>query len=77
MKKIFISHRLCDSALINELVQYLENIGINKDKIMYTSADSCGIQYDLGAEIKEALFTAEKFIVILKNFINKRKNAPC
>lgn len=65
MKKIFISHRLCDSALINELVQYLENIGINKDKIMYTSADSCGIQYDLGAEIKEALFTAEKFIVIL------------
>lgn len=65
MKKIFISHRSLDSKLVDELVQYLENIGINKDEIMYTSADSSGVQYDLGLEVKEALNQAEKFIVIL------------
>ena len=68
MKKIFISHRSLDSALVDELVQYLENIGIDKDEIMYTSADSCGVQYDLGLEVKEALNTAEKFIVILSPY---------
>lgn len=65
MKKIFISHRSLDSKLVDELVQYLENIGINKDEIMYTSADSCGVQYDLGLEVKVALNQAQKFIVIL------------
>lgn len=65
MKKNFISHRSTESTLVDELVQYLENIGIDKDDIMYTSADSSGIQYDIGQEVKLALKEAKLFIVIL------------
>ena len=65
MKKIFISHRSSDSVLVDELVQYLENIGVDKKDIMYTSADSSGVQFDLGLEIKAALNEADMFIVIL------------
>lgn len=65
MKKIFISHRSTDALIATEIVQYLENIGINRDEIMYTSADSTGVQYDIGKEVKEAITLAEEFIVIL------------
>lgn len=65
MKKIFISHRSIDAPIVNEIVQYFENIGVNRDEIMYTSADSTGAQYDIGKEVKEAITSAEGIIVIL------------
>ena len=66
-KKIFISHRSLDSKIVNELVQYMENVGIEKDEIFYTSADSTGARFDLGPEVKQALNEAEIYIAILSN----------
>ena len=70
-KKIFISHRSLDSKIVNELVQYMENVGIEKDEIFYTSADSTGARFELGPEVKKALNEAEVFVVVLSdNYFN-------
>lgn len=66
-KKIFISHRSLDSKIVNELVQYMENVGIEKDEIFYTSADSTGARFELGPEVKKAINEAEIYIAILSN----------
>ncbi len=67
IKKIFISHRSLDSKIVNELVQYMENIGIDKNIIFYTSADSTGAKYELGPEVKKALNESEVYIAVLSN----------
>lgn len=64
-KEIFISHRSIDKEVVKELVQFLENVGINSDKIMYTSADYTNAKKELASEIKSALKEASVYIVIL------------
>lgn len=67
MKKIFISHRSTDHVFAEGLVQFLENIGIMSEDIMYTSADYTGAKNELGREIKTAIREAQIFIVILSD----------
>lgn len=55
MKRLFISHRSTDKEYADALVQFLKNIGYSTDEIFYTSADSTGVNYYLGTEVKTAL----------------------
>lgn len=69
MKRIFISHRSTDKEYADALVQFLKNIGYSTDEIFYTSADSTGVNYYLGTEVKTALTESDIIIVILsKNY---------
>lgn len=69
MKRIFISHRSTDKEYADALVQFLKNIGYSTDEIFYTSADSTGVNYCLGAEVKTALTESDIIIAILsKNY---------
>lgn len=71
MKRIFISHRSTDKEYADALVQFLKNIGYSTDEIFYTSADSTGVNYYLGAEVKTALIESDIIIVILsKNYFD-------
>ena len=74
-KKIFISHRSLDCKIVNELVQYMENVGIEKDEIFYTSADSTGARFELGPEVKKAINEASKALtcVVKKILIYETK----
>lgn len=65
MKKIFISYRSVDKDVVNEILQFMENIGINSEIIMSTSADYTSSKYNLSSEVKMALTESCIVIVIL------------
>lgn len=64
---IFISHRSIEKPIVDELVQFLENIGINKQDIFYSSADSTGVKYRISDEILYAVNNSNFYIIILSN----------
>lgn len=53
IEKIFISHSFRDKKIIDELVEILENIGINREQIFYSSDEDCGVR--LGKDIFETI----------------------
>lgn len=73
MRKVFISHSASDKELVRELVDFLEGIGVNSERIFCSSFDGYGIK--LGANwldaIKEELTDESLVLFILTtNFYN-------
>ncbi len=64
-KKIFISHRSVDADIVKELVQFMENVGIDSEIIMFTSADYTNAKNELAPEIKKALTESSVIIVVI------------
>ena len=64
---VFISHSSKDKELAEYLVNFLINIGVDRNKIFFSSISEMGVSKSIRQDIKEALHSSKFYFIIMSN----------